>query len=273
MAIQRVRVVYFSATGSTEKVAMAVAKGAAYKLGKPVTVTNISLPMTRAKEISFTPSDLVIVATPTYAGRVPNKILPYFQNKITGNGALVVPVVLFGNRSFDNALAELCAELEAHGFHTVSAAAFVGQHAFATELAHGRPNAQDLDQAEDFGKKVAEKLLSLTETPAPVQVPGDPAAPYYTPLGTDGQPAKFLKAKPVTDMKKCSQCGVCAAVCPMGAIDPKNVASVPGTCIKCQACVTKCPLDAKYFDDPAFLSHKAMLEENYTRPAESALFL
>lgn len=273
MEIKRVRAVYYSATDTTEKVVTAVAKGAAYRLGKPLTVENISRPESREKEISFTPSDLVVVGTPTYAGRVPNKMLPYFQEKLAGNGALAVPVVLFGNRSFDNALAELCAELEAHGFHTVSAAAFVGQHAFASRLAHGRPNAEDLDRAEDFGGRAAEKLLALTEAPAPVQVPGDPAAPYYTPLGTDGQPAKFLKAKPATDMAKCTNCGVCAAVCPMGAIDPADVSAVPGTCIKCQACVVKCPVGAKYFDDPAFLSHKAMLEENYVRPAEAALFL
>lgn len=273
MEIKRVRAVYYSATDTTEKVAMAVAKGAAYKLGKPLTVVNISQPEAREKELSFTPGDLVIVGTPTYAGRVPNKMLPYFQEKLTGNGALAVPVVLFGNRSFDNALAELCAELEAHGFHTVSAAAFVGQHAFASQLAHGRPDAEDLAQADSFGAKVAEKVLSLTEAPAPVQVPGDPAAPYYTPLGTDGQPAKFLKAKPVTDMNLCCRCGLCVAVCPMGAIDPTNVANVPGTCIKCQACVVKCPLNAKYFDDPAFLSHKAMLEESYPRRAEISLLL
>ncbi len=58
----------------------------------------------------------------------------------------------------------------------------------------------------------------------------------------------------------------------MGAIDPKNTALVPGTCIKCQACVRKCTKHAKYFDDPAFLSHVAMLEANFTEPKENQLF-
>ena len=47
----------------------------------------------------------------------------------------------------------------------------------------------------------------------------------------------------------------------MGAIDPRDVFRVPGTCIKCQCCVRKCTRHAKYFDDPAFLSHVAMLEQ------------
>ncbi|MDN0032543.1 EFR1 family ferrodoxin [Oscillibacter ruminantium] len=272
MEIEKVRVVYYSATGTTEKVVTAVAEGLARELGKPLETVNISSPAEREKDISFTDTDLVVVGTPTYAGRIPNKMLPYFQTKLTGNGALGVPVVLFGNRNFDNSLAELCAELEAHGFHTVAAAAFVGQHAFATKLAAGRPDEEDLAQAERFGKDIAVKIKGLTQIPAPVQVSGDPAAPYYTPLGTDGQPAKFLKAKPQTDPDKCTDCGLCAAVCPMGSIDPADVSSVPGVCIKCQACVVKCPTGAKYFDDPAFLSHKDMLETNYTRRAESQLF-
>lgn len=62
-------------------------------------------------------------------------------------------------------------------------------------------------------------------------------------------------------------------LCPMGAIDPEDVYSVPGTCIKCQACVRKCTKHAKYFDDPAFLSHVAMLEQTFTEPKKNEVFL
>ena len=106
-----------------------------------------------------------------------------------------------------------------------------------------------------------------------MSINGDaPVAPYYIPLGEDGQPAKFLKAKPQTDLDKCDHCGKCAAVCPMGSINPENTDEVPGICIKCQACIKYCPKGAKYFDDPRFLSHKAMLEKNYQRTAESEVF-
>ena len=59
----------------------------------------------------------------------------------------------------------------------------------------------------------------------------------------------------------------------MGSINPENSAEVTRVCIKCQACIKKCPKKAKYFDDPAFLSHVAMLEQNYTRRAEPEMFL
>ena len=96
--------------------------------------------------------------------------------------------------------------------------------------------------------------------------------PYYTPLKTDKTPAKFLKAKPLTDWSKCCQCGACARACPMGSIDPKTMEAV-GLCIKCQACVRKCTRHAKFFEDPDFLSHVAMLEENYTRRAENFILV
>ena len=86
---------------------------------------------------------------------------------------------------------------------------------------------------------------------------------------------EVLEDRSVTDFTvdgKCSNCGACARVCPMGAIDPKDITQVPGTCIKCQACVRKCTKQAKYFDDPAFLSHVAMLEANFTEPKENEIY-
>ena len=74
------------------------------------------------------------------------------------------------------------------------------------------------------------------------------------------------------DNDKCIHCGVCASLCPMGSINPDDVTEVVGVCIKCHSCVRNCPMGAKYFDDPAFLSHRAMLERDYTRRAEDKIF-
>ena len=273
MKIEKIWAVSYSATGSTDRVVRTIAQALAEKLVLPWKDLPFTRLADREKEYSFTENDLVVMGTPTYAGKMPNKLLPDFQTRFHGNGALAVAVVTFGNRSFDNSLAELCATLEQNGFHTVAAGAFACRHAFTDALADGRPDYGDLAQARELAVRAAEKVQGLTELPAPVQVPGDAAAPYYVPKGTDGQPAKFLKAKPKTDLSKCCNCGVCARVCPMGAIDPADVSNVPGTCIKCHACVRRCTRHAKYFDDPAFLSHVAMLEQNFAEPKENRLFL
>ncbi len=273
MEITQVCGVYWSATGNTRRTVEHIAQALAEALGCPCRLEDITPPGKRARTLDFAPGELAVVGSPTYAGKLPNKILPEFQTKLRGNGALAVGVVTFGNRSFDNSLAELCAVLEAGGFHTVAAGAFVGRHAFTDKLADGRPDWGDRREMADFAKRTAEKVKGLTELPGPVAVPGDASAPYYVPKGTDGQPAKFLKAKPLTDLSRCCGCGVCARVCPMGAIDQADVSSVPGTCIKCQACIRRCTRQAKYFEDPAFLSHVAMLEQSFAHPKQNQVFL
>lgn len=273
MDIKRIWSVYWSATGNSRKTAETITNTLCEAFGIEPNTRDFTLPQARINDMTFSAGDLVVFVTPTYAGKLPNKMLPYIREQTHGNGALAVPCVTFGNRSYDNALAELCDTLENNGFHTVAAGAFVGRHAFSDELGFGRPDAADKWEMERFAKRIAEKVRALTGFPAPVVVPGDSAAPYYVPRGTDGQPAKFLKAKPQTDLKKCNNCGACARICPMGAIDPKNPANVPGTCIKCQRCVRRCTKRAKYFDDPAFLSHVAMLEQNFTDLKENEMFL
>ena len=76
----------------------------------------------------------------------------------------------FGNRSYDNALAELCAVLEGDGFHTVAGGAFVGRHAFTDKLAEDRPDWDDRKELKNFAAAIADKVKNLTENPAPVTV-------------------------------------------------------------------------------------------------------
>ena len=143
MELQRVCTLYYSATGVTDKAVSIIAEELAAKLSLPLERFSFTRPTERDRGYSFTDRDLVVVGTPTYAGKMPNKLLPDFREKLHGGGALAVAVVTFGNRSFDNSLAELCAVLEEDGFHTVAAGAFAGRHAFTDELGYGRPNWSD----------------------------------------------------------------------------------------------------------------------------------
>ena len=272
--IKKITLVFFSPTGNTKAMVEAVGNRLAEKLGLPVEQDDFTLPAAHTAVRTYSAEDLVVFGVPTYAGRIPNKVLPFVQTLFKGNGAQAAAVVTFGNRSFDNSLSELHDELEKNGFSVLGAAAVVCHHAFA-EVGIDRPNTADMEALAAFTDSVAEKLqkeIGLLQSSITVRR-NEALTAYYVPLGLDGKPVNFLKAKPATDTEKCDNCGVCAALCPMAAIDKNDVTSVPGTCIKCQSCVFHCHTKAKYFDNELFLSHKAMLEQNYTRPAVSEFFV
>ncbi len=279
MSIKRITAAYFSPTGNAKKIAEHIASTISIQLQIPNESFDFTLPAAREQAHTFTEEDLLVLVMPVYASRVPNKMLPAVQTLFTGHHTNAIIVSTYGNRSFGDGLTELRDELTAHGFHVIAAAAIPSEHAFDDRLATGRPNVEDLAEIEVFAMHASWKLENLTANPESasktlLEVPGNsPVGPYYTPLGTDGKPAVFLKAKPKTDASKCASCGACANACPMGSISHENFAEVSGICIKCHACIHTCPNGAKYFDDEAFLSHKAMLVENFTARKENAFFL
>ena len=269
---QKVWAVYFSGTGTTEKIVTTISKYISKALGYEYDSFNFTALKSRANIIEFKKEDIVVLGVPTYAGRVPNLLIKYIES-IKGNGALAVPIVLYGNRNYDDSLMELTKTLENGNFKIVSAGAFIGQHVFSNILAKGRPDSSDMKIAELLSEKTVEKIKSGNFTP--VNVKGCyPLRPYYTPLGLDGQPVKILKVRPKVN-NNCDNCKICVSLCPMGSISFENPKEYTGKgiCIKCGACIKKCPKNARYYDDPSLISHKEMLEKNYTRRAEPEIFI
>ena len=275
MKINKILAVYFSATGTTGKIVTKIADDIAGSMGITYEDEPFTLPDCRKENREFSPGDLVIFGVPVIAGRVPNVLLPFLTEKIKGGDALAVPIVLFGNRNYDDALIELRNILNDDGFRSVAAGAFVGEHSFSKVLGKGRPDANDIVIAEEFAAKITGKIDSLTEAPAvDVPVAGHvPVRPYYKPQDRDGNLINILKVKPKTHMSLCIDCKICAEQCPMGSINCDDVEEIPGICIKCCSCIKKCPVEAKFFDDEGFLYHQHELEDMYERRAEPELFL
>lgn len=277
MGIEKIFAVYFSGTGTTKKIATQVAKGLSTELNLPMHEIDFTTYEARKQNLEFCKSDLVVIGMPVYAGRLPNLILPYIKT-IKGNGAMAVPIVLYGNRNYDDGLMELKEELDNGGFHSVSAGAFIGEHSFSRVLAAGRPDVEDLKQADSLAVLTAKAIKSLLSEEKlqniTLEVKGNmPLSPYYTPRDRKGNPIDIRKVKPKTK-ESCSKCGECISMCPMNAIDASDPALVSGICIKCCACIKRCPQDAKYFEDEGYLYHMRELEDQYgvTRK-EPELFL
>lgn len=274
MKLEKIWAIYFSGTGTTRRTVERIAGGIASRLNLPAESVDFSRPAVRQETLGFGEMDLVVFGTPVYAGRVPNVLLPFLRERVVGGGALAVPVVLFGNRNYDDALIELRNILAADGMHPIAAGAFVGEHSFSRVLGADRPNAEDEALMDEFAARVAELAAGLDAAPVKsVAVRGqEPLRPYYTPRDRAGNPINILKVKPKTDLSRCGGCGLCADLCPMGSIDPADVSAVRGICIKCCACVKGCPTGAKFFDDAGYLYHQHELEAQYARPAENEVF-
>ena len=261
---QKIDTLYFSPTGTTEKIVTGIAEKIAENYGGEIAINNIdfTLPKARERTYSFDKDTLVIAGVPVYAGRVPNVLLK-FLNTISGNGATAVAVVLYGNRHYDDALIEFKDILEADGFNVIAGGAFIGEHSFSTTLAGNRPDAQDMAAAADFTVKIVDKLKAPRKIPG-VAVRGNiPYRGYYRPMDQNGNPVSILKVTPKTN-SDCIDCKLCTEVCPMGTIDSEDVSKITGICIKCCACIKKCPVGAKYFDDENYLRHKHELEAEFT---------
>ena len=188
----RIHAVWFSATGTTKKTVTRIARRLADALDAAYEEYDYTLPAARQQALTIPAGELAVVGCPTYAGRVPNLLMPYLRDMVRGSGALAVPVVLFGNRNYDDALMELSQLLTAGGFTCVGGGAFVGEHSFSRTLGAGRPNEADQAEMDAFADRLAAKLRAGDT--AAVTVGGcDPIRPYYTPRDRHGNPINILK--------------------------------------------------------------------------------
>jgi Dissimilatory sulfite reductase (desulfoviridin), alpha and beta subunits len=272
MADIKVWAMYFSPTGTTKKIVTQIANDVGAYMGVKINTLDFTPPMVRNEGQSFLQNDIVIFGVPVYAGRVPNILLKYLST-VVGGGAVAVPVVLYGNRNYDDSLIELRNILQNNGFKTVAAGAFIGEHSFSKTLGKNRPDEKDLKVAKDFAHEIANKIMNGNIGNIPVKVRGeDPIRGYYQPRDRKGNIIDIRKVNPKTN-NKCNNCGICVKVCPMGSINSENVSEVTGICIKCGACIKKCPQEAKYYDDKNYLYHKEELEQEFQRRAEPEIFL
>lgn len=282
MDMARIKTYYFSPTGGTRQVAKHLAERLGALLHAEVEYHSYTLPREREALPVFDADDIVLWATPVYAGRIPNKTLDYVRFAITHSshqafkpsGIKSIALVTFGNRAYDNALAELVGLMEEGGMKPVGAAAMVTRHSFSDTLGAGRPNEEDLAALDRFAEQLVAKLSIFNSQSSILKVPGE-AYPekYYTPLKTNNAPAGFLKAKPSCNPDRCTRCGKCLDVCPMGSIESNDgIPAFDGICIKCQACRRRCPTGAIAFTDPEYLSHVAMIERTFAAPKKPEFF-
>lgn len=266
MQIDAVTLAYFSPTRTTKRILEEIAAGLDCD-----TVTHLDLtpPAVSGRALPVDRASLVLIGAPVYGGRLPSVAVQRLR-QIQGNGALAVLVVLYGNRLFEDALLELCDLAAEQNFRPVAGGTFIGEHSYSIEslpLSLGRPDAQDLEQACDFGRQIREKLAALSPTrPLPVLgVPGN--SPYR-------EWRKPMDIVPTTQTDLCIQCGACIDVCPTAAIAPEDVTQTdPAACLLCGACIRACPVGARVIDNPSIQQTREWLASNCAERKEPEVWL
>lgn len=155
MIINKIYAVYFSPTGGTQKIVCALANNLSASLHTKTEYINLTIFENRKKVYKFDQNSLVLLATPVYAGRIPNKLLPDLEKCMQGNHTPVIPICVYGNRNYDETLRELLLLSENFGFIPIGAATMISQHAFSRVLAKGRPDPSDLQELEHFATKIS----------------------------------------------------------------------------------------------------------------------
>lgn len=176
--------------------------------------------------------DLVLIAVPSYGGRVPASAAERLR-RIQGNGAACVLLCVYGNRAYDDTLVEMKDIAESGGFKVIAAVAAVAEHSIVRKFAAGRPDDRDKQLMQNFAGGIMDKFES-----GKYSVPQIPGNRPYRKAGAAGLVPKAGFA--------CTQCGKCAQVCPTGAISrarPKTADK--SKCISCMRCVTVCPQSAR----------------------------
>lgn len=252
--MNRIHLIYFSPTHTSAQIAYEIAAGTGIKDQEDWDITH-DCPAACVEIVG----GLAVVAVPVYGGRVAETAVERLRS-FRGQNTPVIPVVVYGNRDYEDALRELTDLLIKSGFRPVAAGAFIGEHSYSRPgmpVAEGRPDGEDLAIARDFGRRA----LLQAEMQKEICVKGN--FPYKVKGPSTPQ-------APVTDEILCTQCEYCMDICPVKAISIVNgeMFSNPQVCIKCCVCVKECPEGARTFDTP----YTAMLHQNFSRRREPELF-
>lgn len=273
MNINRVKLVYFSPTGSTKKIIEEIARG----LGAPVEHIDLTRPEAKTRNFEKFGDELAIIGTPVYAGLISTEASRRLR-RLKGGNTPAVTIVVYGNRAYEDALIELTDLVSEAGFKPVAGGAFVAEHSFSTPevpIAGGRPDASDLRKASEFGARIREKLQAVRSLDdiSPIVVPG--IRPYRDEFRKSRAPKPGTEpAAPTTKEELCTKCGMCVVVCPNAATTiGATVETRRQYCIRCYACIKNCPTGARVMTHPFFAREAKWLHDAFPDRKEPEIFI
>lgn len=222
--------IIFSPTGNSEFIAD--------KMIEDIQLEKITIDLCKElqEDIQIDSDSLCVFSVPCYGGRIPSTVVDRLAH-IHGKSTASIVCVSYGNRAFEDALLELANTVEANGFQVIGGCAAVAEHNIMHIYGTGRPNIHDINEIKEFSLKIMEKIEADIYT-KPV-IPGNFPYKQYHPS----------RANILVHKEMCSNCGLCAAKCPVSAISNDGIHMNTDLCINCMRCIHICPNKCRSLSD------------------------
>ena len=246
---------FFSPTGGTRKAAEIFTES----LTQNPRYIDLTRRKLRKEKVKFSSGELLIAAAPVYGGQLPVTEESLFSN-LQGESTPCVILAAYGNRHYDDTLAQMKKRLEEQGFICIGAAALVIPHIYSPVLGKDRPDEKDRQILRRFAVEIKKRLEEgIQEGFSSVSVPGNP----------DPEPKQMKPVEKSFDKEKCTNCQACAQKCPVNAISQETLEIREDKCLNCMSCVKVCKAGARGYDCSQVRQY---LESNYSQPRKIELF-
>jgi ferredoxin/flavodoxin len=245
MAAINYYLVYLSPNGSTGQVADVLAAHL-QKDGARVDRLDLAGPANYdafIEKLNNDPQACLLIGSPVYRDMAVPPIMAFIDALAPTKTGWAVPFVTWGQACSGVALWQLGGALGERGYRIAGAARVAGVHSMMWKSARpagkGHPDEDDMQRVRDL----ADRLLAGAFTALPLDAldyqPAERAAEFKAKIE---QPWMIIP-KTVNE-ETCTQCGECAEVCPVAAVnlDPYPVFSA--ACFDCFNCIRLCPEEA-----------------------------
>ena len=249
---EKVSKVYFSPSGTTEKIVNEVAKN--FNMNRE----NYDL-LSFDEEKSFS-DELVIFGIPVFDGRIP-KLACKRLSKMKGNNTKAIVILNYGNMDYGDALLEMTELLKENNFQIVGVAATVSQNSLFNQIGRNRPDENDMKKINEFSQKIVEKLKNNEENE--IFVSG------YKPYSAYRTPEFSINC----DENLCVECLDCVYTCPEDAI-MENTPTMTNIddCTRCSTCINVCSEAARSFSGDAYNQEMQNAVENFYDRKEAEFY-
>lgn len=266
-------IVYASPGGSTRHVARAI-EDRLKELGGDVAVLDLGRGEDASavhERLSSAAGDpLLFVGSPVYAGHAVPPIMDFLTKIPENSGVAAFPFVTWGGVSSGVALWEMGKALTAKGYHLAGAAKVLAVHTLMWQedepLGEGHPDPEEDEMMRNLAEAVYAKTVGEDDIPLD-------ALDYQPPPVKEEMLKSSLKKSEEklpnrkVDEDLCTECGICADVCPTDAIAFTPFPEFGPSCILCFNCVRECPEEAIKADmSPVGPRFKARAEQLDERP-------